>query len=37
MEPEGSLPYSQQLTNCPYYEPDQNSLCSSKLLLEDQF
>jgi len=25
MEPEGSLPHSQELANCPYSEPDQSS------------
>jgi hypothetical protein len=25
MEPEGSLPHSQELTTCPYPEPDQSS------------
>ena len=25
MEPEGSLPYSQELANSPYSEPDQYS------------
>jgi hypothetical protein len=25
MEPEGSLPYSQQLSNGPYPEPDKSS------------
>ena len=28
MEPEGSSPYAQQLTTCPYPEPDQSSPCS---------
>ena len=37
MEPEGSLPYSQQRANCPYPEPDQTSLCSPIPLPEDQF
>ena len=27
MEPEGSSPYSQEPTICPYSEPDQSSLC----------
>ena len=27
MEPEGSLPNSQQPATCPYPEPDQSSLC----------
>jgi hypothetical protein len=27
MEPEGSLLHSQELTTCPYPEPDQSSLC----------
>ena len=25
MEPEGSLPHSQEPANCPYSEPDQSS------------
>jgi hypothetical protein len=25
MEPEGSLPHSQELSTCPYHEPDQSS------------
>jgi len=28
MEPEGSLPYSQELTTSPYTEADQSSRCS---------
>jgi hypothetical protein len=27
MEPEGSLPYSQESATCPYPEPDQSSPC----------
>jgi hypothetical protein len=27
MEPEGSSPYTQEPTTCPYPEPDQCSLC----------
>jgi hypothetical protein len=27
MEPEGSLPRSQQLTTCPYPEPDRSRQC----------
>jgi hypothetical protein len=26
MEPEGSLPYTQETSTCPYPEPDQSSL-----------
>jgi hypothetical protein len=26
MEPEGSSPYTQEPTTCPYPEPDQSSL-----------
>ena len=28
MEPEGSLPYSQELATCPYTEADRSSRCS---------
>ena len=27
MEPEGSLPYSQEPATCPYPEPDQSTSC----------
>jgi hypothetical protein len=36
MEPEGSLPHSQQPSTCPYPEPDQAGPCSIPLL-EDHF
>ena len=32
MEPEGSLPYSQQSATCPYPETDQSSTCTIPLL-----
>ena len=35
MEPEGSLPHSQQPTTCSYPEPDQSSPYSPKQLPED--
>jgi hypothetical protein len=35
MEPEGSLPHSQEFAICPYPEPDQSSPCT--LLLEVSF
>ena len=34
MEPEGSLPHSQQPATCPCPEPDQSSQCISSRLLE---
>ena len=37
MEPEGSSPYSQDPTTCPYTELDQSSLCSLILPIEDPF
>ena len=37
MEPEGSLPYTQELATCPYPEPDQYSLCLPTQPLEDPF
>jgi hypothetical protein len=33
MEPEGSLPNSQELSTCPYPEPDQSSLDHPNLSL----
>jgi hypothetical protein len=35
MEPEGSSPYTQELTICPYSEPDQSSLRPPTQPLED--
>ena len=32
MEPEGSLPHSQEPATCPYPEPDQSSPCPTPLL-----
>jgi hypothetical protein len=32
MEPEGSLPHSQEPTTCPYAEPAQSSSCPIALL-----
>jgi hypothetical protein len=37
MEPEGSLPYSQDATVGPYTEPDESSPQLHILLLEDPF
>ena len=37
MEPNGSLPYSQQPATCPYPEPDQPNLYFPIPLLEDPF
>jgi hypothetical protein len=37
MEPEGSSPYSQDPTTCPYSEADGLSLCSPIQPLEDPF
>ena len=33
MEPEGSLPYSQESTSCPYPDPDQSSPCPPSHLI----
>jgi hypothetical protein len=37
MEPEGSLPYTQEPATCPYPEPDQFNLCPPTQSLEDPF
>src|SRR5215470_8956476 len=37
MEPEGSLPHSQELATCPYPEPVQSSPCPPIPLREDPF
>jgi hypothetical protein len=37
MEPEGSSPYTQEPTTCPYPEPDQSSLRPPTQLLEYPF
>ena len=37
MEPEGSLPHSQQAAACSYPEPDQSSPCPHIALIENQF
>jgi hypothetical protein len=37
MEPEGSLPHSQEPATCPYPEPAQSSPCPVIRLLEDPF
>jgi hypothetical protein len=37
MEPEGSLPHSQEPATCPYPEPYQSSPCPPIPLLEDPF
>jgi hypothetical protein len=36
MEPEGSIPNSQELSSCPYPEPDQSSPHNPILSLQDQ-
>jgi hypothetical protein len=35
-EPEGSLPHSQELSNCPYNEPHQSSKYHLIMPLRDQ-
>jgi hypothetical protein len=37
MEPEGSLPYTQEPATCPYSEPDQSTLRPHTQPLEDPF
>jgi hypothetical protein len=37
MEPEGSLPHSQQPSTCPYPEPDQSSPCPPSYCLKIHF
>ena len=37
MEPEGSLPHSQQPATCPYPEPDQSSPCPTSHYLKIHF
>jgi hypothetical protein len=37
MEPEGSLPHSQEPANCPYPEPDQSSPCPPSHFLKIHF
>jgi hypothetical protein len=37
LEPDRSLPYSQELAICPYPEPDRSSFCPSIQPLEDPF
>jgi hypothetical protein len=37
MEPEGSLPHSQEPATCPYPKPDRASPCFPIPLLEDPF
>ena len=37
MEPEGSLPHSQQPATCPYPEPERSSRSPTIPPLEDQF
>jgi hypothetical protein len=37
MEPEGSLPHSQEPATCPYPEPYKSSLYLPIPLFEDQF
>ena len=37
MEPEGSLPHSQQPATCPYPEPDKSSPCPPSHYLKIHF
>ena len=37
MEPEGSLPHSQQPAICPYPQPDRSNPCLPIVIFEDTF